>query len=225
MDIFCSTLWEIALIHVIPGNEPADFDEKVRQPGINFLNTTPHPTRRAWRRHDYWRRAIGDLLDVYHNICSYSGSWTNAHNRFEPTLRDHSLDHFIPKSSDPTLAYEWRNFRLSRVRLNNRKGNNEDVLDPFTLHSRWFTLNFYSYLIFPEGALSVGNMMRVQTTIDRLGLNTDNDYVQERANVVQEYCLGNYTLATLDRYWPFIASEMRAQDFDTNILPEMQPCF
>ena len=141
------------------------------------------------------------------------------------TLQDSSVDHFLPKASEPTQAYEWSNFRLSKARLNHSKGRHKDVLDPFALPGRWFILDFTSFLIFPSGALSDGNKRKVQRTIDRLRLNTDNDYVQERVAVVREYCLGAWTLATLDSFWPFIASEMKAQDFDTAFLASMRTGF
>ena len=225
MDILRSVLWNIALIPVAPAVEPVDFNIKVRQPGAAFLSTTPIPNSSAWRGHDYWRRAIGDLLVAYQNICSYSGSWTKTNVPGVSTIQDSSVDHFIPKSTTPAQAYEWANFRLSRTRLNNRKDNHNDVLDPFTLPNRWFILDFRSFLIFPNLALSNRKRKGVQKTIDRLGLNTDNDYVQERVDVVSEYCLGNSTLATLDDFWPFIAREMRAQNFDTVFLPYMKPIF
>ena len=225
MDIFRSVLWDIALIPVTPAVEPADFEKRVRRPGAAFLSKNTHPSSNDWRGHDYWRRAIPDLLGAYHSICSYSGSWTKANQSQNSTIQDSSVDHFIPKSSSPSQAYEWSNFRLSRKRLNNRKGNHVDVLDPFTLSERWFTLDFRSFLMFPNHHLTSGDRARVQRTIDRLELNTDNDYVQERVNVVREYCLGNSTMATIDCFWPFIASEMRAQDFDTLLLPSMRTFF
>ena len=208
-----------------PAVEPAAFNKKVRQPGAAFLRANPHPTSDGWRKHDYWRKAIGDLRVAYHNICSYSGSWTKPNVGGISALQDSSVDHFMPKSSAPAQAYEWANFRLSRARMNSRKSNHNDVLDPFTLPGRWFTLDFRSFLIFPNHALSGGKKRTVQQTIDRLGLNTEDDYVQERVEVVREYCLGQSTVATVDVFWPFIASEMKAQDFDTVFLPSMQTFF
>ena len=168
---------------------------------------------------------MGDLMVAYHKVCAYSGSWTKSSISGVTTLEDSSVDHFVPRSLAPYLAYEWANFRLSRARLNNKKGNHTDVLDPFTLPGRWFTLNFTTFLVSPNTALPKRARMRVQETIDRLELNADDDYVQERANVVREYCLGGWTLATLDRFWPFIAREMREQDFDTLFLPSMRALF
>ena len=225
MDLLRSILWNIALIPVTPSVEPADFDVKVRKPGVAFLNTTPHPNASAWRNHQYWRRALGDLLTAYKNICSYSGSWTKVNVSGITTPQDSSVDHFKPKSTAPAEAYEWANFRLSRMRLNNRKGNHTDVLDPFILPNGWFTLDFRSFLIRPSQTLSKSDKGKVQKTIDRLELNTDSDYVQERVTVIQEYCVGTSTLAMLEKLWPFIAREMRIQDFDSVFLPSMRAGF
>ena len=213
------------MISVAPAAEPADFDVKVRQPGTAFLKKTRCPGSRAWASHDYWRRAIGDLLGAYENICSYSGSWTKTNAGSTTTPQDSSVDHFIPKSLAPSKAYEWANYRLSRARLNNRKGNHNDVLDPFSLPGRWFTLDFTSFLVIPHQSLSRNKKRRVQKTIDRLRLNTDNDYVQERVEVVREYCLGNSTFEVLKQFWPFIACEMKVQDFDNLFLSCFQTVF
>ena len=86
-----------------------------------FFSRLRTPIRKAWSNHDYWRRAIDDLLLAYKNICSYSGSWTKANVPDESTIQDSSVDHFIPKSKASSQAYEWANFRLCRVRLNNHK--------------------------------------------------------------------------------------------------------
>ena len=225
MDILRSIIWDIALIPVVPAAEPAAFDWNVRKPGVAFLHRTPRPTSGDWRGHDYWRRATEDLLAAYHSICSYSGSWTKRNVGGKSTPQDSSVDHFIPKSLLPAQAYEWANFRLSRMRLNIRKDSYTDVLDPFTLPARWFILDFTSFLIFPDHNLSDTQKKRVQKTIERLGLNTDDDYVQERIEVVRGYCLGRLTMATLDDFWPFIASEMRAQNFDAVFLPSMEAYF
>ena len=106
--------------------------------------------------------------------------------------------------------------------MNNYKDNFNDVLDPFLLPDRWFTLNFRTFLITPNNALCDSNKRRVQTTIDRLKLNKDDDYVNERVDVIREYCLGNRTLTTIEKFWPFIANEMKEQHFDAAFLPSMQ---
>ncbi len=224
MDILCRIIWGVALIPVTPVSEPADFDRKVRVPGTAFLTTTPKPSGTQWRGNDYWRKALGDLFTGYRGICAYCGSWTKR-TTMTKTPQDSSVDHFVPKSAMPAQAYEWNNFRLSRMRLNTRKDSYRDVLDPFTLVLGWFNLDFRTFLLVPNSTLPAVNRAQVVATIDRLELNADNDYVNERVGAIREYCLGNATFGQLVDRYPFIAAEMREQDFDANFLPRMRTFF
>lgn len=224
MDILCRIIRGVALIPVIPVAEPADFDRKVRVPGTAFLKRTPNPSGPQWLGKDYWRRALDDLFAAYNEICAYCGSWTKRATA-TTTPQDSSIDHFVPKSAVPARAYEWDNFRLCRSRLNMRKDSHRDVLDPFTLAPGSFKLDFRTFLVVPNSNLAVANRGRVEATIDRLELNADNDYVNERIGAIREYCRGNATFAQLVSRYPFIAAEMREQDFDTNFLSRMKAFF
>jgi hypothetical protein len=57
------------MIRVQPKAENTDFDERVRQPGLTFLNSAgiepgeEAPENFNWN--DYWTRAIEDLYDDY----------------------------------------------------------------------------------------------------------------------------------------------------------------
>jgi hypothetical protein len=73
--------------------------------------------------------------------------------------------------------------------------------------------------------LTAQDRKRVEATIDRLQLNTDNDYVNERIGAIREYCLGRATHAQLLKRYPFIAVEMQTQNFDNNFLPRMRAFF
>lgn len=224
MDILCRILWSITLIQVNEVAEPADFDIRVRTPGAAFLRTTPNPTNHQWRTHGYWRRVIDDLFSAYDGLCAYCASWTYRPNQ-TTRPQDGTVDHFVPKSAIPAQAYEWDNYRLCRSRLNMRKGEHRDVLDPFTLPPRWFILDFRTFLLVPNHSLPPADYARVVDTIERLQLNTDNDYVNERVGAIREYCLGRVTLTQLARRYPFFASEMAEQNFDTNFLPRMRAFF
>ena len=213
------------MIPVTPAAEPDQFDTLVRQLGAKFLSKTPAPVSRDWSKHNYWSDIHGDLLSAYGYICSYSGCWTKARVPGDSTICDSSVDHFKPKSKYPHLAYEWTNYRLARARINNSKGTHEDVLDPFELPNGWFILDFSSFLIRPNHALSQPDKTRVQTTIDRLRLNYDDSYVEERVAVIGSYCRGESSAHLLTQRWPFIAREMTVQDFDSNFLPIMRPFF
>ena len=205
------------MIPVLPAQEPSGFNAAVRQLGKSFLASVPYPTNNHWRNHDYWRHALGDLDAVYNSICAYCSSYTVKGTR--------SVDHFIPKSKYPAGAYEWTNFRLSRARLNNNKGNHQDVLDPFSLTAGWFQFDFHSFLIRPNQELPVSDKQKVRNSIKRLKLNADNDYVNERTEVIRQYCRGGITFQHITRNYPFLAAEMVRQDFDTAFLKERTAYF
>jgi uncharacterized protein (TIGR02646 family) len=224
VDILCGIIWGETLIPVAPADEPTDFDVRVRRPGTTFLQKTPTPNSSQWKKNDYWRKALKHLFNEYNEICAYCASWTKrAANTSTP--QDYSVDHFIPKSLEPSLAYEWSNFRLCRRRLNMRKDYHQDVLDPFILSPEWFKLDFLTFYLVPSPALNALDRKRVEATIDRLQLNTDNDYVYERIGAIREYCLDKASYAQLLSRYPFIAAEMRVQNFDTKFLPRMKVFF
>ena len=114
---------------------------------------------------------------------------------------------------------------MCRARLNQRKDNHQDVLDPFNLSPGWFELNFQTFLLSPKSTLSQGDQDRVVATIGRLELNTDNDYVDERVGAIRQYCLGKATFAQLCARYPFIAAEMMRQDFDRKFFVSMAAGF
>lgn len=224
MDFLRGIIRGVALIPINPAGEPASFDKRVRLPGQAFLRTTPNPVGAEWDDNNYWRRSIGDLQTAYSSICAYCGSWTTSRGAHStPSYR--SVDHFVPKSVSPAQAYEWDNFRLCRTRLNGRKSDHRDVLDPFTLAPGWFQLRFLTFFVVPDLTLPPNDQDTVLATINRLQLNRDNDYVNERIGAIREYCLGNATKTHLRTYFPFIASEMNRQDFDINFLPRMKAYF
>ena len=203
--------------------EPTNFHKDVRLAGQVFLAKYSHPTNSQWTNNSYWRRVLDDLHRAYNDICAYCSSFTLRSTT--PSSVTSSVDHYVPKSIDPSKAYEWDNFRLCRSRLNQRKDNYRDVLDPFTLSSGWFHLDFLTFLIRPNPALSQEEQARVSATLDRLMLNLDADYVDERRRVIREYCLQRATLAQVDRRYPFIASEMLRQKFDTMFFSKLAAGF
>lgn len=198
---------------------PAHYQTAVRQPGLRFLAATPNPTSKQWSNHRYWQNIHGDLYTWHNGVCVYCASWTP---RPRGRAVDHtSIDHFVPKSKNRAFAYEWSNFRLVRSKLNHRKDNFQDVLDPCTLQFGWFRLNFTTFYLEPDIGLSAQDRTQVTATIRRLLLNGDTSYVYERARVIYRYAAGRMTFADVQRLYPFIASEMQAKDFDT----VLRPCF
>ncbi len=122
-----------------------------------------------------------------------------------------SIDHFIPKSKNPSLAYKWSNFRYASSRFNSRKGARA-ILDPFTLQEGWFTLDFSSCLVKPGADMPPDQKNPVISTINILKLNDDEDLVEERKAWIEAHRKGEITFAHLEKMAPFIAFELRRQN-------------
>ncbi len=82
-----------------PPLEPENFDEKVRQPGNNWLEKNTDPKKRPI---DYWSKFKSDLADGFNNLCGYSVM-------YEPVG---TVEHFLSCENHRHLAYEWSNYRL-----------------------------------------------------------------------------------------------------------------
>ena len=184
--------------------EPGDFHDNVRQRGQRFLAKNPRPTSAALSAHPYWRRAAKQLYDAYDGICAYTCHWI----AFDTGSR--TVEHFVPKSVAPSLAYEWSNFRLVCGRLNSRKREAQDVLDPFALDNGVFCIDFPSVQIRPFTGLSVELETCAWRTIDRLSLN-DETCISARLGWIQDYCGGYIEFDYLRRRAPFLHREIRRQ--------------
>lgn len=123
-----------------------------------------------------------------------------------------SVDHFVPKTVDPNLAYEWSNFRLSSLKLNSYKGSHTDVLDPFHILHAWFALNFTNFLVEANAGLAPQIEADVRRTIDVLRLNSDDVLVNLRFKIVRDYAKERVNFDYLTTYYPFIAYELERQN-------------
>ncbi len=193
------------MIPVDPQPEPVNFTYRVQKPGREFLKSVSQPTSKQWKGKEYWRRVLPDMRSDYNSICAYCALWIPY-----GTGR-HSIDHFIPKSVEPSLAYEWSNFRYVSARFNSRKGT-RSILDPFQLNEGWFILNFFTFLIKPNPTLTAGQQKLVRDTIDVLKLNIDEDLVTERQTWIEEFWAGEMTFEHLKKKAPFIAYELERQN-------------
>lgn len=189
--------------------EPADFSANVRVPGQAFLRRIPRPTKKQYGKARYWVNAREDLFRAYSGVCAYCAQFV--------VFGDMTVDHHVPKSADPALAYEWSNYRLSRKKLNNHKDNSLHVMDPFKIKYDWFTINFASFFIEPLPGLPQYLETHIQKTIDILHLNTDDDLVQERSRVVVEYSIDKFPMSHLEKRFPFIAYELKRQGLEVDI--------
>lgn len=197
------------MIHVNEQPEPDRFDADVRQPGHAFLATTRTPTKEQWKSHSYWRRVKEELYTAYDHICSYSCHWIPADTGFR------TCEHFVAKEPHPELAYEWSNYRLVCGTLNGRKGNRENVLDPFRVQDGWFVIRFPSLIVCPDHNLPSELVQRVLATIQALQLNDEGTCLKARSDWLREYCSlwrrtsADVAMRFLQKRAPFLSRELQ----------------
>lgn len=115
-----------------------------------------------------------------------------------------------PKSKDWTQVYEWNNYRLASSRLNSRKSDYTDVLDPFQIGAEWFLLELYGFQVIPNPNLSYQTIDDIHSTISRLKLN-DTFHCDQRHDDAWDYWNGKYGIEHLESISPFVALELRRQ--------------
>lgn len=184
--------------------EPADFEDKVAKKGRKFLSQNPRPNN--WKNRSYWTEVLPDLWNAYHSVCAYCCHW------IPPEQSSASVDHFIPKSISPERAYDWDNYRLAALKMNAKKGDFTDVIDPFELTEATFWLLFPSMQVKPNPQLSENQKMRIWDTIRRLDLNDDEVLVNARLRWVLNYCDKHIDFEFLRENAPFIAFEIERQN-------------
>jgi hypothetical protein len=190
------------MIPVTKQEEPKDFNKKVRIPGQRFLQTASSPSSRQLQRHNYWKHLKDELYNLYENICAYTGEW------LPPTSA--SVDHFIPKSKSPQLAYEWDNYRLTTGIINNNKGEQTGLIDPFDVQAGWFVLVLPGCDIKPCATLDEIDSKKVEHTIKVLKLNS-SERSNKRYGIIQEYIKKDITFDFLRKRYPYIAYEIERQ--------------
>ena len=114
------------------------------------------------------------------------------------------------KSQKWDAVYEWSNYRLASLRMNARKRDLCNILDPFDVEPGWFELELTFGQVRPGAGISGVPELRakVQETIDTLGLN---DFADERLRDIEAYDSGEVRLRRLWEESPFVASELVRQ--------------
>lgn len=209
------------MMRVTLAPEPPDFTERVRRPGLNAIAELvgePALSRRGPKRRNYdrredipagafppfWQEALPDLIKAYRRICGYTCLY------IEPVTGGASVDHMVPKARAWDRVYEWDNYRLVCALMNSRKGDAEDVLDPFEVSDNWFALELVAHQIVP-GPEAIGEIRRrVEATVRLLGLN-DEICRKARQEYTACYLAGEIRLDYLERRAPFIVRELRRQ--------------
>ncbi len=219
------------MIYVEPQPEPPDFDERVRQPGLSELEvmiggrgwiSRSGPRRQqlvirgvpVTRIEDippnelprYWTRVLPDLCECYGRICAYACVY------IERVTGAPTVDHWIPKSSDPRQAYEWDNFRLACSLFNSRKGVKAELVDPFKTCEGWFALDFVAFEVVPGVASTDPRFTAIEHTISPDGLDLNSYECRTlREEYVEGYRSGEISWSYLEQRAPFVARELRRQ--------------
>lgn len=210
------------MIPVVRAPEPAIFEAKVRQRGlaaIAELVGEKAPVRRGPKREvvaarreeipsrsfpDYWTDVEDEMHSSYGGLCAYSALY------IEPGTGGRSIDHFVPRSTDWRLVYEWSNYRLACTLANSKKGEQTDILDPFQIREEWFALEFVGYQVIVGADAAPNVRERVEATIRSLGLNRQ-PFCRQRGACAQNYLDGRIDFVMLEREAPFVAREMRRE--------------
>ena len=187
--------------------EPADFDQRVRQPGRDWLTShgiaLDEAPPKASDLPNYWTRSNKQLWLAYSGVCAYLAIF------FEWVTGASSTDHFIAKSKHAGDAYEWNNYRLSCLGPNRNKGKFEDVLDPIGIQSDTFELNLTTGEIRPNPSLDATQKSAARKTIKRLKLDSPEHNLM-RAEHFSRY-LRAKDEETLKELSPFVWYEAQRQ--------------
>jgi hypothetical protein len=198
----------VVMIRVAAQPEPASFDVDVRQKGLTWMRkkkiALDQPLPPKTNIEPYWRHCLDDMHASYNGCCAYLAIF------IERVIESGSVDHFIPKSRQAGLAYEWSNYRLACSRMNSRKRDYDNVLDPFEVEDGWFRLELVSGRIYPAPSLPDVLKGQVVATIERLGLD-DPENRELRARHFQNYFEKDYPEDYLRTYSPFVWMEANRQ--------------
>ncbi|WP_103035479.1 hypothetical protein [Castellaniella caeni] len=199
------------MIPITQAKEPVNFDANVRQPGLRAIaemvgKPSPYPRTKGTpyrqivsREADippaefpsYWTAALVDLMRAYDETCAYSCF------KIHPVTGGGSVDHLAPKSRNWRDIYEWSNYRLCCSRMNARKRDFGDVLDPFEIGAGWFELELVGFQVMPgRDVRNTPVEQQVHDTIARLRLN---DFSRERAQDAEYYWSKDYSLRVLKK--------------------------
>jgi hypothetical protein len=214
------------VIRVTPAKEPASFNEHVRIRGKNAIDRLlgkpvqargRKPKKTYVRAEEippdsfpaYWTEdrktdeesALDDMMNVYEQRCAYLAM------HLEFATGSPTVDHFVPKSKNWRLVYEWSNYRLSAAYVNSKKGI-EDVVDPFKVGDGWFELNLETAFVVRGSKAPTPEHDRIERTLEILN---QRECVKQREQYIQMYRTRKIDLNQVELYAPFIAAEIRRQ--------------
>ena len=194
------------MIRFDPVPEPAEFDKKVRKRGNNWLRSHSSGARPP----GYWSEFKQQLREGFHELCGYSATYVPPGGG--------EVDHYISIKEDPSLAYEWSNYRHSLPLMNCWKGHRRPheprVLDPYEVEDGWFEIHLPSLQLIVTDDLPAHLRERAEHTLKRLGLRDHETVIQQRWEWYELYLKGDLNLEGLRRVAPLIARAVEKQQAD-----------
>jgi hypothetical protein len=176
--------------------EPPDFDARVRRPGREWLAGGKKGTP------GYWRRTARDLRAAFKELCAYSAMWLSTPG---------TVDHFISRNEDRSLAYEWTNFRYAAAWINSSKSalRADQLVDPFDVGEDWFEVLLPSCQMVMTDRCPPELRDRARTMLTRLKLGDGEAVLGYRQEWYRMYTEGELTLEGLARKAPLLARAAR----------------
>lgn len=170
---------------------PATFEENVRTPGKEHLAKFLSPAALP----PLWRQCQNELAIAFKHLCAYSAMRTQYG----------TVDHFLSTSKFPHRAYDWDNYRYADGAMNSRKGNADQILDPFEVQDDWFEIHLPSLQLLPTAKIPSEYLERARFTLERLRLQDEEHIIQIRHEWLKMHREGLLPIEGLRKVAPLLA--------------------
>lgn len=187
------------MIPLAPPPEPAEFDARVRRPGNAWLSR--HPTAKPSQYKDCWNGMRLDVQRAFRCRCAYLGYNINGGH----------IDHFVPKSRNRTLVYEWSNYRWAEPRLNSLKSD-WPFLDPFEIADGWISMDPVTLEYRATDQLPVSLAATAQAMLE---IMNDRELCEARLAMLENFQRpdGSIDYLSLEPFFPLLARCLREAGF------------
>lgn len=117
-----------------------------------------------------------------------------------------TVDHYISYASDPSLTYEWDNYRYAWQSINSSKRRlDASVLDPFEVQAGWFEIILPSLQLVITAAVPPEYRAKAEFTLKRLRLQDGETVIRCRQQWYEMYSSNEIDIHGLRRVAPLIA--------------------
>lgn len=193
------------MIPVSRAEEPAEFDEQVRRPGIQWLAENP----KVGRPRDFWTHCLPALREAFSSRCGYAAMYDATGG---------TVDHYLSVKNHRDRAYEWKNYRFASGPMNITKKNADaTVLDPHEVQAGWFEILLPSLQMRVTDSVPNEFRERAEYTLKRLKLRDGERILEWREGWYQGYLNGWVSLEGLRQYAPLIAKAVERAEEEQKI--------